>query len=59
MDLFTPVFALSRISGWCAHVIEEQFAKAAPKPTLYRPGAAYVGDYCGPDECRFVPIKNR
>jgi citrate synthase len=59
MDLFTPVFALSRISGWCAHVIEEQFAKAAPKPTLYRPGAAYVGDYCGPDECRFVPIENR
>lgn len=59
MDLFTPVFALSRISGWCAHVIEERFAKAAPKPTLYRPGAAYVGDYCGPDECRFVPIDNR
>ena len=59
MDLFTPVFALSRISGWCAHVIEERFARAAPKPTLYRPGAAYVGDYCGPDECRFVPIDNR
>jgi citrate synthase len=59
MDLFTPVFALSRISGWCAHVIEEQFAKAAPKPTLYRPGAAYVGDYCSPDECRFIPIDNR
>jgi len=59
MDLFTPVFALSRVSGWCAHVIEERFAGAAPKPTLYRPGAAYVGDYCGPDECRFVPIDNR
>jgi citrate synthase len=59
MDLFTPVFALSRVSGWCAHVIEEQFAKAAPKPTLYRPGATYVGDYCGPDECRFVRIEER
>lgn len=59
MDLFTPVFALSRVSGWCAHVIEERFAKAAPKPTLYRPGAAYVGDYCGPDECRFVPMDDR
>lgn len=59
MDLFTPVFALSRVSGWCAHVIEEQFAKAAPKPTLYRPGATYVGDYCGPDECRFVGIEER
>lgn len=59
MDLFTPVFALSRVSGWCAHVIEERFAGAAPKPTLYRPGAAYVGDYCGPDECRFVAIEER
>lgn len=59
MDLFTPVFALSRVSGWCAHVVEERFAKAAPKPTLYRPGAAYVGDYCGPDECRFVSMDDR
>lgn len=59
MDLFTPIFALSRVSGWCAHIIEEQFAKAAPKPTLYRPGATYVGDYCGPDECRFVSIEER
>ena len=59
MDLFTPVFALSRVSGWCAHVLEEQFARAAPKPTLYRPGATYVGDYCGPDECRFVNIEDR
>ena len=59
VDLFTPVFALSRISGWCAHIVEEQFAKAAPKPTLYRPGATYIGDYCGPDECRFVNIKDR
>ncbi|HSL62251.1 MAG TPA: citrate/2-methylcitrate synthase [Desulfotignum sp.] len=59
MDLFSPIFALSRVSGWCAHIIEEQFAMAAPKPSLYRPGAAYVGDYCGPDECRFVDIAQR
>ncbi len=59
MDFFTPIFALSRVSGWAAHVIEEQFATAAPKPALYRPGATYVGDYCGPDECRFVDIENR
>lgn len=58
-DLFTPLFAVSRVSGWTAHVIEEQFAMAAPKPSLYRPGASYVGDYCGPDECRFVDIDNR
>jgi citrate synthase len=58
-DLFSPVFAISRISGWSAHVIEEQYAMAAPKPTLYRPGAAYVGDYCGPDECVFKEMDDR
>ena len=36
IDLFSPVFAISRISGWTAHVLEEQFADAAPKPVLYR-----------------------
>ncbi|MCG8568403.1 MAG: citrate (Si)-synthase [Desulfobacterales bacterium] len=59
MDLFTPIFALSRVSGWTAHVIEEQFAMAAPKPSLYRPGATYVGDYCGPHECTFTDIDDR
>ena len=59
VDLFTPVFAISRISGWVAHVLEEQFAQAAPKTALYRPGSKYVGDYCGPDECRFVPMDDR
>lgn len=59
VDLFSPVFAVSRISGWSAHVIEEQFAMAAPKPSLYRPGATYVGNYCGPDECVFVDLDKR
>jgi len=27
-DLFTSIFAVSRISGWCAHIIEEKFAEA-------------------------------
>ncbi|MBF0211760.1 MAG: citrate (Si)-synthase [Desulfamplus sp.] len=58
-DLFTPLFAISRVSGWSAHVIEEQFALAAPKPALYRPGASYVGDYCGPNECSFIDIDKR
>ncbi len=58
-DLFSPIFAISRISGWTAHVIEEQYAMTAPKPSLYRPGAEYVGDYCGPDECLFTDIDDR
>jgi citrate synthase len=59
LDYFTPVFAIARIAGWTAHVIEEQFAGAAEKPTLYRPESDYIGDYCGPDECVFVPIEDR
>ncbi len=59
VDLFTPVFAISRVAGWAAHVLEEQFAGAAPKPALYRPESDYVGEYCGPDECAFVPIDER
>jgi citrate synthase len=59
VDLFTPVFAISRIAGWAAHVVEEQFAGAAPKPTLYRPESDYIGDYCGPDVCEYTPIDER
>ena len=59
MDLFSPVFAISRISGWSAHVIEEYFAGAAPKPMLYRPESDYIGDYCGPDICELEPLKER
>jgi citrate synthase len=59
IDLFSPLFALSRVAGWAAHVIEEQYADAAPKPALYRPKSDYIGDYCGPDECSFVPMDDR
>ncbi|MEN8258927.1 MAG: citrate/2-methylcitrate synthase [Thermodesulfobacteriota bacterium] len=58
-DLFTPIFALSRVAGWCAHVIEEKFAEAQEKPALYRPKAEYIGDYCGPQGCKFVPLEER
>ncbi len=59
IDLFTPIFAIARISGWAAHVIEEQFAGAEAKPVLYRPDSEYIGDYCGPDQCTFVPLEER
>lgn len=59
LDLFTPIFAIARISGWTSHVIEEKFAEAAPKPALYRPKAEYVGRYCGPLGCEYNPIDQR
>ena len=59
VDLFTPIFAIARISGWAAHVIEEQFGGAASKPVLYRPDSEYIGEYCGPEECAFVPMDER
>jgi 2-methylcitrate synthase len=59
VDLFSPIFAISRIAGWSAHVIEELYGGASAKPTLYRPESDYVGDYCGPDECVFVPMDER
>lgn len=59
IDLFTPVFAISRISGWSAHVIEEKFAEAQPKPELYRPDSDYVGNYCGLQGCQYTPIEGR
>jgi citrate synthase len=59
MDLNTPVFAIARIAGWSAHIIEEKFAEAAPKPVLYRPKAVYTGRYCGPMGCEYVPLAER
>jgi len=59
MDLNTPIFAISRVAGWAAHIIEEKFAEAAPKPALYRPKAVYVGKYCGPQGCEYKSLDLR
>lgn len=59
VDLNTPIFAISRVVGWAAHIIEEKFAEAAPKPALYRPKASYVGKYCGPEGCEYKPLDLR
>jgi citrate synthase len=51
IDLFTPIFAVSRVSGWTAHVLE-QYANNR----LIRPRAEYIGPaYPQP----YVPIEDR
>ena len=59
VDLNTPIFAISRVAGWSAHIIEEKFAEAAPKTALYRPKAVYVGKYCGPQGCEYKTLDLR
>jgi citrate synthase len=49
-DLFTPVFAISRMSGWTSHVIEQQLDNR-----LIRPDSEYVGER----DKRWVPIEER
>jgi len=58
-DLMTPLFAVSRIAGWTAHIIEEKFGDAQDKPALYRPSSEYVGNYCGKTGCTFKSIGKR
>ncbi len=59
LDLMTPVFAVARIAGWTAHIIEEKFADAQEKPALYRPLSEYVGHYCGKTGCLYEPVAER
>ena len=58
-DLMTPIFAVARIAGWTAHIIEEKFGDAQEKPALYRPSSEYVGNYCGKTGCVYEPVEKR
>lgn len=50
-DLFTPIFAIARCSGWCAQVLEQ-----LEDNRLYRPLSEYVGEPVGK---KVVPIDDR
>lgn len=49
-DLFTPIFAVSRVSGWLAHILEQY-----DNNRLIRPRAEYVG----PNKQTYTPIDKR
>jgi len=50
LDLFTPMFVLSRLAGWSGHILEQLDGNR-----LFRPKAQYVG----PHDAPYIPISER
>lgn len=49
-DIFTPIFSVSRVSGWLAHILEQY-----SNNRLIRPRAEYIG----PEKQNYIPIEER
>jgi citrate synthase len=50
VDVYPLVFAVSRVSGWVAHVLEQYAARKLIRP---------LADYTGPTGQKYVPIDQR
>ena len=50
LELFTPIFAMSRVTGWTAHILEQW-----DNNRLIRPSANYIG----PASLQYVPMDSR
>ncbi len=50
IDLFTPIFAISRVAGWTAHVMEQLMDNRIMRPE---------SEYVGPKDQKYVPIDSR
>ena len=50
LDLYTPIFATSRVSGWIAHIFEQY-----SKNRIYRPR----GEWTGESSLKYVPVADR
>lgn len=50
IDIYTPIFAASRVAGWCAHIMEQW-----TKNRIYRPR----GEWQGKENLKYVPVSDR
>lgn len=50
IDLYTPIFAMSRMVGWTAHIMEQQADNRIIRP---------ASEYTGPTELKYAPISER
>ena len=50
VPLFTPTFAISRVSGWIAHALEQRRANRIIRPQ---------SEYTGPRDLKWVPVSER